>query len=103
MSMIDHHHTSASRVVVFWINSLLGSPKTEIVVNTALSQKKENKMKPSNKDELKGKVHEVKGSIKETVGQVTDNPKLEVEGHVEKAAGTFQKKVGQVEKVLEKK
>ena len=77
--------------------------ETEIVVNTAWSQKKENKMKPSTKDELKGKVHEVKGSIKETVGQVTDNPKLEAEGHVEKAAGTFQKKVGQVEKVLEKK
>jgi uncharacterized protein YjbJ (UPF0337 family) len=60
-------------------------------------------MKASTKDELKGKAHEVKGSIKKTAGQITDNPKLEAEGHLEKVAGTIQKKVGQVEKVLEKK
>jgi uncharacterized protein YjbJ (UPF0337 family) len=59
-------------------------------------------MKASVKDELKGKAHEVKGAIKETAGQVTNDPKLEAEGHHERVAGKIQKKIGQVEKVLEK-
>ena len=59
-------------------------------------------MKDSTKDELKGKAHEVKGTVKEKIGQVVGNPKLEAEGHGEKVAGKVQKKVGQIEKVLEK-
>jgi uncharacterized protein YjbJ (UPF0337 family) len=59
-------------------------------------------MKPSTKDELQGKVHEVKGAVKEKVGQVTNDPDLEMEGQDEKVGGTIQKKVGQVEKVFEK-
>lgn len=59
-------------------------------------------MKPSTKDQLEGKAHEVKGTIKEKVGHVTNNPDLEADGQDEKVAGTVQKKIGQVEKVLEK-
>jgi uncharacterized protein YjbJ (UPF0337 family) len=59
-------------------------------------------MKPSTKDQLEGKVHEVKGAVKEKTGQLTNNPDLEADGQAEKVAGTIQKKVGQVEKVLEK-
>jgi uncharacterized protein YjbJ (UPF0337 family) len=59
-------------------------------------------MKPSTKDELEGELHEVKGKVKEKVGQLINNPDLESKGQVEKVAGKFQKKVGQVEKVLEK-
>jgi uncharacterized protein YjbJ (UPF0337 family) len=59
-------------------------------------------MKPSTKDQLEGTVHEVKGAVKEKVGQVTNNPNTEAEGQDEKLAGTIQKKVGQVEKVFEK-
>jgi uncharacterized protein YjbJ (UPF0337 family) len=59
-------------------------------------------MKPSTKDELEGKLHETKGTLKEKVGQVTNNPDLETEGQGEKVAGKVQKKVGQIEKVLEK-
>jgi uncharacterized protein YjbJ (UPF0337 family) len=63
---------------------------------------KENSMKPSTKDEVAGKVHEVKGTVKEKVGKLTNNPNLEAEGKVEKVSGKVQKKIGQVKKVLEK-
>ena len=56
-------------------------------------------MRQSSKDEIKGKVHEVKGAIKQKVARATDNPNLEAEGQDEKMAGKIQKKVGQVEKV----
>ncbi len=59
-------------------------------------------MKDSTKDKAKGKVHEVKGSVKEKAGRATNNPNLEAEGQDEKISGTIQKKVGDVEKVFEK-
>jgi uncharacterized protein YjbJ (UPF0337 family) len=61
-----------------------------------------SKMKPSTENEVAGKVHEVKGKIKEKVGQLTNDPDLEAEGTGEKIAGKIQNKIGQVEKVLEK-
>jgi uncharacterized protein YjbJ (UPF0337 family) len=62
---------------------------------------KENVMKARTKDEVAGKIHEVKGTVKEKVGKLTNNRNLEAEGKVEKVAGTVQKKIGQVKKVLE--
>jgi uncharacterized protein YjbJ (UPF0337 family) len=59
-------------------------------------------MKDSTKDEAEGKFHEVKGKVKEKVGQATNDPDLETEGQAEKVGGKVQKKIGQVEKVLEK-
>lgn len=59
-------------------------------------------MKDSTKDQLDGKVHEVKGAVKEKIGQVTNDPNMEAEGQDEKVGGKIQKKVGQVEKVFEK-
>lgn len=59
-------------------------------------------MKQSAKDKAKGKFHEVKGKVKEKVGQATNNPDLEAEGQVEKIGGKVQKKIGQVRKVLGK-
>jgi len=57
-------------------------------------------MKDSTKDKAKGKFHEVKGKVKEKVGQATNNPDLEAEGHGEKLGGKILKKIGQVEKVV---
>jgi uncharacterized protein YjbJ (UPF0337 family) len=57
-------------------------------------------MKPSSKDEAAGKIHEVKGAVKEKVGKLTNNPDLEAEGTIEKVAGKVQKKIGQVKKVF---
>ena len=59
-------------------------------------------MKQSTEDQAKGKFHEVKGKVKETVGRATNNPRLQDEGTDERVAGTVQKKIGQVEKVFEK-
>jgi uncharacterized protein YjbJ (UPF0337 family) len=65
-------------------------------------EKKAIKMKPSTENEIAGKVHEVKGKIKEKVGQLTNDPDLEAEGIGEKIGGRVQKKIGQVKKVLGK-
>jgi uncharacterized protein YjbJ (UPF0337 family) len=59
-------------------------------------------MVPSTKNEVAGKIHEVKGTINEELGKLTDNPKLEIEGATEKLAGHLQDKLGQVQKVVEK-
>jgi uncharacterized protein YjbJ (UPF0337 family) len=59
-------------------------------------------MRQSTKDNAEGKLHEVKGKVKETVGRATNDPDLEAEGQVEKIGGKVQKKIGQVEKVFEK-
>jgi uncharacterized protein YjbJ (UPF0337 family) len=59
-------------------------------------------MKSSTKDQAEGKLHELKGEVKEKVGKVTNNPDLTAKGQGEKLAGKVQKKVGQVEKVLGK-
>ena len=59
-------------------------------------------MKSSTTDKIKGKLHEVKGDVKETVGELTDNRKLVNEGRDEKVAGIVQKKIGQIKKVFER-
>ncbi len=59
-------------------------------------------MKTSNKDQAEGKLHKVKGEIKETTGELINDPYLEAEGNVEKTAGKAQEKVGQIKKVLGK-
>jgi uncharacterized protein YjbJ (UPF0337 family) len=50
-------------------------------------------MKPSTEDEIAGKVHEVKGTIKEKVGELTNDSDLEGEGIGQKIAGKGQKKI----------
>ncbi len=47
-----------------------------------------------NKDQVKGRVEEAKGSIKETTGKVVGNPNLQGEGTVDKAAGKAQATYG---------
>jgi len=59
-------------------------------------------MKSSTTDKLEGDLDEVKGKIKEKVGQVTNDPDLEAEGQTENLDGKIQKKVGQVKQVFDK-
>jgi uncharacterized protein YjbJ (UPF0337 family) len=59
-------------------------------------------MKSSTKDEAQGTFHQVKGTVKEIAGKLSDNPKLEDEGTGEKISGEVQEKIGQVKKVLGK-
>jgi uncharacterized protein YjbJ (UPF0337 family) len=59
-------------------------------------------MKSSKKDTVEGSFHKAKGTVKEMVGKLSDNPKLEAEGSREKLAGKVQVKVGKVKKVFGK-
>lgn len=59
-------------------------------------------MNSSTNDQVAGKLHEVKGKVKEVAGQIMNNPDLEAEGNAENLGGKIQKKVGQIEKVFEK-
>ncbi len=47
-----------------------------------------------NKDQVKGRMEEAKGSIKENVGKATGSPNLRDQGTADKAAGKVQSTVG---------
>jgi uncharacterized protein YjbJ (UPF0337 family) len=47
-----------------------------------------------NKDEVAGKAEQIKGKIKQAVGNATDNPDLHDEGVADEAAGDVQKGFG---------
>jgi uncharacterized protein YjbJ (UPF0337 family) len=51
-----------------------------------------------NKDQVKGRVEEVKGTIKEAAGKLVGNEKLETKGTVEKNLGKVQAAFGDVKK-----
>jgi uncharacterized protein YjbJ (UPF0337 family) len=57
-------------------------------------------MKTSTDDKTTGKLHEVKGTLKEKIGELTRNPDLEGDGRAEKNAGKVQNWVGKVEKAV---
>jgi uncharacterized protein YjbJ (UPF0337 family) len=59
-------------------------------------------VKASRKDQIKGALHEATGKLKETVGDITNDPELAADGRGEILAGKVQKKIGQIEKVFEK-
>ena len=58
-------------------------------------------MKSSTRDKMEGTGHKMKGSVKESVGKLSNNPRMEVEGTIEKTAGKVQHKIGEAKKVLE--
>ena len=47
-----------------------------------------------NRDEIKGKLDQAKGSVKERVGRVTKNPDLEAEGDADRTKGKVQEGFG---------
>lgn len=57
-------------------------------------------MKPSTQDQTEGKLHELKGAVKQKAGELTKNSKLENDGMVEKNAGKIQNIVGKIEKTV---
>jgi uncharacterized protein YjbJ (UPF0337 family) len=48
------------------------------------------------KDEAKGAGKQVKGAVKDAVGGLTGNSKLQAEGKADKAEGKLQQKAGQL-------
>jgi uncharacterized protein YjbJ (UPF0337 family) len=59
-------------------------------------------LKPSTDDKAKGKLHEVKGAIKEKAGQIANDTELEAKGNAEKNAGKVRSWIGRVEKAVGK-
>lgn len=59
-------------------------------------------MKSSTRDRIEGKLHLVKGAIKEAVGKVTGNQGLEFEGKNENIKGKIQGKIGHLKKVVKR-
>jgi uncharacterized protein YjbJ (UPF0337 family) len=57
-------------------------------------------MKQSTDDKTTGKLHEVKGAIKQKADELISNPNLAADGNAEKNAGKVQKIVGKVEKAI---
>jgi uncharacterized protein YjbJ (UPF0337 family) len=51
-----------------------------------------------NKDQVKGRVREVEGTIKEAAGKLVGNEKLERKGKAEKVLGEAQARFGDVKK-----
>jgi uncharacterized protein YjbJ (UPF0337 family) len=47
-----------------------------------------------NKDQVKGRVEQAKGSVKQSAGKAVGNPNLQGEGKVDKAAGKTQATYG---------
>lgn len=59
-------------------------------------------IRPSTKDKSEGTLHELKGTLKQKAGQLTNDPELEAKGLGEKISGKIQKKIGDLERVIEK-
>jgi len=57
-------------------------------------------MKPSTEDKTTGTLHEVKGTVKQTIGKITNDPNLEADGSAEKNSGKVQNIVGKAEELL---
>jgi uncharacterized protein YjbJ (UPF0337 family) len=70
------------------------------LIETRNRAKENFTMKLSSSDKATGKLHEVKGAIKQKAGQFAGNPCLEDKGRTEKNAGKVQNFVGKVEKAV---
>jgi uncharacterized protein YjbJ (UPF0337 family) len=57
-------------------------------------------LKPSTQDKTEGKLHELKGAIRQKAGELTKNQKLAVGGMAEKNAGRVQTVIGKIEKAV---
>ena len=55
-----------------------------------------------NRDELKGKLDQAKGTVKETVGRVTNDPDLEAEGSADRTGGKVQEGFGTAKRKIGK-
>ena len=59
-------------------------------------------MKTITKDKIEGSFHEVKGTIKQEVGKVTNDRNLRAEGKAEKKAGKVQQRIGHAKEAVTK-
>ncbi|MFH0730773.1 MAG: CsbD family protein [Pseudomonadota bacterium] len=57
-------------------------------------------MKSSTKNNAEGKMHQVKGKIKEAIGKIAGDRDLKIEGENENLDGKAQEELGRIEKVI---
>ena len=50
-----------------------------------------------NRDQIEGKLDEVKGNVKKRIGGASEDPRTQAEGWAEEKKGQVQKKVGDLE------
>ncbi|MGD0959375.1 MAG: CsbD family protein [Methylomonas sp.] len=55
-----------------------------------------------NKDQVKGRVEESKGKIKEVAGIILDDPDMEIEGNLQKNVGKVQSGFGDLKENIKK-
>jgi uncharacterized protein YjbJ (UPF0337 family) len=56
-----------------------------------------------NRDEIEGKVDELKGNVKKRIGGATEDPERQAEGWAQEKKGQVQKKIGELEKESDRK
>lgn len=56
-----------------------------------------------NRDQMKGRLDQAKGHVKEAAGRASGNTQLESEGQIDKAVGKTQAKVGDVKRKIARK
>jgi len=76
------------------------NPRYGPIFSSCCRYSEEGCMKPSIRNQAKGKFHEVKGQLKEKAGKLGKDRELEAKGKIETAAGKVQQKLGQVEKLV---
>jgi uncharacterized protein YjbJ (UPF0337 family) len=55
-----------------------------------------------NKDQVKGRVDDAKGRVKEAVGDLTGNRQMQQEGRTDQVGGTVRKNVGDAKEEIKK-
>jgi uncharacterized protein YjbJ (UPF0337 family) len=55
-----------------------------------------------NKDQVKGRVNEAEGKVKETIGKIVGNEDLEAKGSVQKNLGVIQGAFGDIKEDVKK-
>jgi len=55
------------------------------------------------KNRIKGRLKQTEGTAKDTLGKLTDNPKLQAEGKIKTAEGSVQEAYGKARDAVRKK
>lgn len=66
------------------------------------SPRLDQKDEPMNENRIKGEAHALKGSIKEAIGKITGDARIEAEGAAEKLAGKAQAGAGKTADTVKK-
>jgi uncharacterized protein YjbJ (UPF0337 family) len=77
-------------------------PDSPTFLHFARIDQGETMIRRSTKDKSKGAFRELKGKLKQKVGQLTNDPALKAKGLGEKISGKIQKRIGDLERVVEK-